>query len=293
MQSHLVVLADGEKIDAPTQPPNLAEFLASLSGAWRAGEIRPTHRMESKPRYLRQIQSVVRHASGTARRVEPARPPSVATSITTKPKVVEAKPTIPQLDPEIERQCDIRRQAFAMRHIRRQHAFTLIWPLVCRRLEERPNMNATELFDELRAQYPGRWHRGQLMTFRNRVRLWREDARARGVEIGRLRYRQSSKPRTRRRPDPLEANWAEMLQSLEADPDQTSHELLAAFMIRYPSRYDVGHLRTVQRRMKIWRHDAVQRLIIEMGGLTEDVSCNSEGYRESNEPREANGKKIT
>ena len=154
-------------------------------------------------------------------------------------------------------------------------------------------MNATELFDELRAQYPGRWHRGQLMTFRNRVRLWREDARARGVEIGRLRYRQSSKPRTRRRPDPLEANWAEMLQSLEADPDQTSQELLAAFMIRYPGRYDVGHLRTVQRRMKIWRHDAVQRLIIEMGGLTEDVSCNSEGYRESNEPREANGKKIT
>jgi hypothetical protein len=64
-------------------------------------------------------------------------------------------------------------------------------------------------------------------------------------------------------------------------------------MIRYPGRYDVGHLRTVQRRMKIWRHDAVQRLIIEMGGLTEDVSCNSEGYRESNEPREANGKKIT
>ena len=35
MQSHLVVLADGEKIDAPTQPPNLAEFLASL---WAPGE---------------------------------------------------------------------------------------------------------------------------------------------------------------------------------------------------------------------------------------------------------------
>jgi hypothetical protein len=119
-------------------------------------------------------------------------------------------------------------------------------------------MNATELFDELRAQYPGRWHRGQLMAFRSRVRLWREDARARGVEIGRLRYRQSSIPRTRRRPDPLEANWAEMLQALEADPDQTSQELLAAFMIQYPDRYAVGHLRTVQRRMKIWRHDAVE-----------------------------------
>jgi transposase InsO family protein len=155
MQSHLVVLADGEKIDAPTQPPNLTEFLASLSGAWRAGEIRPTHRMESKPRYLRQIRSVVRHDSGTARRVDPPPPPSVA-SITAKPKITETKPTTPQLDPEIERQCDLRRQAFARRHIRRQHAFTLIWPLVCRRLEEMPNMNATELFEELRAQYPGR-----------------------------------------------------------------------------------------------------------------------------------------
>lgn len=292
MQSHLVVLADGEKIDAPIQPPNLAEFLASLSGAWRAGEIRPTHRIESKPRYLRQIQSVVRHDSRTARRVDPPRPTSIV-SVTAKSKVTETKPTAPQLDPEIERQCEIRRQVFARRHIRRQHAFTLIWPLVCRRLEERPNMNANELFDELRAQYPGRWHRGQLMTFRNRVRLWREDARARGVEIGRLRYRQSSKPRTRRRPDPLESNWAEMLQSLEADPDQTSHELLAGFMIRYPGRYDLGHLRTVQRRMKIWRHDAVQRLIIEMGGLTEDVSWYPGSSHESNEPREANGKKIT
>ena len=83
-----------------------------------------------------------------------------------------------------------------------------------------------------------------------------------------------------------------MLQSLEADFDQTSHELLAAFMIRYPGRYDLGHLRTVQRRMKIWRHNAVQRLIIEMGGLTEDVSWYSESSQESNEPREANGKKI-
>jgi hypothetical protein len=274
MQSHLVVLADGEKIDAPSPEPNLAAFLASLSGAWRAGEIRPTHRIESKPRYLRQIQSVVRRDTGTARQVDPPRPPCVA-PITAKPEVTETKPPMPQLNPEIEKQCDIQRQAFARRHIQRQHAFTLIWPLVCRRLEGRPNMNATELFDELRAQYPGRWHRGQLMGFRNRVRLWREDARARGIEIGSLQYRQSPIPRTRRRPDPLEANWPEMLQCLETDPDQTSRELLAAFQIRYPDRYHAAHLRTLQRRLKIWRHEAVQRLICEMGGLTEDVSCES------------------
>jgi hypothetical protein len=123
----------------------------------------------------------------------------LTTPITAKPEVTETKPPMPQLNPEFEKQGDIQRQAFARRHIQRQHAFTLIWPLVCRRLEGRPNMNATELFDELRAQYPGRWHRGQLMAFRNRVRLWREDACARGIEIGPLHYRQSSKPRTRRR----------------------------------------------------------------------------------------------
>jgi hypothetical protein len=118
MQSHLVVLADGEKIDAPTQEPNLVAFLASLSSAWRAGEIRPTHRLESKPRYLRQIQSVVRRDTSTERQTDRPRLPCVA-PITAKPKVIETNPPIPQLNPEIEKQCGIRRQAFARRHIQR------------------------------------------------------------------------------------------------------------------------------------------------------------------------------
>jgi hypothetical protein len=84
-----------------------------------------------------------------------------------------------------------------------------------------------------------------------------------------------------------------MLQCLEADPDQTSRELLAAFQIRYPGRYHAAHLRTLQRRLKIWRYEAVQRLICEMGGPTEDVSCGSDGYPESKKLLEANGKKIT
>lgn len=154
-------------------------------------------------------------------------------------------------------------------------------------------MDATELFDELRAQYPGRWHRGQLATLRNHVRIWREDARSRGIEIGPLKHRQSTKRRTRRRPDPLEANWTEMLQCLDADPDQTSRELLTAFQNRYPDRYGTEHLRTVQRRMKIWRRESVQRLICEMDGLSEDVSYSSNGHPESKELLEANGKKIT
>lgn len=273
MQSYLVVLADGGKRDAPNPPEqSLSAFLASLSSAWREGEIRPTHRLESTPRYLRRIQNVVLRDTTTARQADPPRTPK-AVPVPERPVVTENRPAAPQLDPEIERQCDLQRQEFARRFIRRQHAFTLIWPLVCRRLEGRPNMNAAELFDELRAQYPGRWHRGQLATFRNHVRRWREDARERGIEIGSLRYRQSPKPRTRRRPDPLEVNWVEMLQCLETDPDQTARELLTAFQTRYPHRYHVGHLRTLQRRLKTWRRQAVQRLICDMDGLTEALGC--------------------
>lgn len=275
MQSYMVVLADGGKRDAPNPPEqSLSAFLASLSSAWREGEIRPTHRLESPPRYLRRIQSVVLRDTTTARQVDPPRTPKTV-PVPERPVVTEHRPAAPLLDPEIERRCDLQRQEFARRHIQRQHAFTLIWPLVCRRLEGRPNMNATELFDELRAQYPGRWHRGQLATLRNHVRRWREDARERGIEIGSLRYRQSPKPRTRRRPDPLEANWAEMLQCLETDPDQTARELLTAFQARYPHRYNIGHLRTLQRRLKTWRRHAVQRLICDMDGLTEDLGCKS------------------
>jgi hypothetical protein len=76
IQSHLVALYDGGKLDAPSPPePNLPPLLASLSGARRAGEIRLTHCTESKPRYLRRIQSVVRRDATTAQRAAPPQPP--------------------------------------------------------------------------------------------------------------------------------------------------------------------------------------------------------------------------
>jgi hypothetical protein len=46
VQAHLAALADGEMPPAMTaEPPNLAAFVASLSSAWHAGEIRPTFSM--------------------------------------------------------------------------------------------------------------------------------------------------------------------------------------------------------------------------------------------------------
>ena len=46
--------------------------------------------------------------------------------------------------------------------------------------------------------------------------------------IGKRTHR-NTKSRARRRPDPFQAHWAEMLQRLDADPDQTALELLIDF----------------------------------------------------------------
>ncbi|WP_192900599.1 MULTISPECIES: hypothetical protein [Mesorhizobium] len=59
VQAYLAALGDGETPPQTTsEPPNLAAFVASLSSAWHAGEIRPTFSIEAKPRYLRSLQKV-------------------------------------------------------------------------------------------------------------------------------------------------------------------------------------------------------------------------------------------
>jgi hypothetical protein len=59
VQAYLAALADGEVLPTATsEPPNLAEFIASLTSAWRGGEIRPTFSMDANPRYLRGLQKI-------------------------------------------------------------------------------------------------------------------------------------------------------------------------------------------------------------------------------------------
>src|ERR1700730_18176768 len=50
VQHHIVRIADGEASHASLpQRDDLSRFLASLSTAWRVGEVRPTHRSLAKP----------------------------------------------------------------------------------------------------------------------------------------------------------------------------------------------------------------------------------------------------
>ena len=149
MQAHLTVLADGEVPPSITaEPPDLAAFVAGLSSAWRAGEVRPTFCVAAKPRYLRGLQSVRREdVSATPARAatQPHSPPA-------QPSVPVAKlPERPQL-------------IYAGSGKGRFHALTMVWPLVCRRLEGFPNINSSQLFEELCAQFPGRFNPYQRKT---------------------------------------------------------------------------------------------------------------------------------
>lgn len=273
MQSHLVVLADGgQPYEPSTKEVDLANFLAGLSSAWRAGEIRPTHSRESgPPHYLRRIQIVA--------------PPPVLVGNGSRPVVPVVLdppvPAAPKEEPSYPVHLDVATADPSppvvpkARRIKRPHAFRSIWPDLARRLEVRPNLNGSELFDQLRTEFPGRYALGQRNALLRLLKLWRTGAAARGIVIGPLKYRRSSLPRTyRTRLDPFKSDWSEMCVHLDADPDQTGRELFAEFQSRYPDRYRPGQIRTLQRRLETWRKQAARRLVfgVEDRSLSIDSS---------------------
>jgi integrase-like protein len=272
VQAYLTSLADGETPPPMTsEPPNLAAFVASLSSAWHAGEVRPTFSIEAKPRYLRSLQKVAASTLIASPAVAPQRTPP-----TTAKSASAARLEKPQL-------------IYAERGHGRVQALRMVWPIVSRRLEGQPNINAMQLFEELCIQFPRRFTCKQYKSLLRRVNRWREDARARGVVIGTKTYRRTSDKPRGRRADTFKEHWEEMAQCLEESPDQTALELLIEFQVRYPGRYSLRQLSTLQKRVRAWRQQAVQRLICEVGNLTQHVSSIGAG----NTINEACGNKIT
>jgi hypothetical protein len=68
-------------------------------------------------------------------------------------------------------------------------------------------------------------------------------------------------PRGRRRPDPLVAVTAHLQDWFKAEPWRTGRELLERLQEAYPDQYSERHLRTLQRRLKIWRRDAAWAMV--------------------------------
>jgi hypothetical protein len=257
VQAHLTALADGQIPPSSTpEPPDLAAFVAGLCSAWRAGEVRPTFSVAAKPRYLRSLQGVPRADVAPARTPahtmdpRPQAPPLVAVKVPERPQLIYA---------------GAGKGSF--------RALKAAWPIACRRLEGCPNINSSQLFEELCAQFPGRFNPYQLKTLTKRVKVWRQDARARGVVIDHIKWRNLSHKARGLRPDPFKAHWSEMLQCLEERPDQTALELLLDFRARYPERYTLRQLSTMQRRLRVWRRETVKRLICDGKELTQDVAA--------------------
>jgi hypothetical protein len=71
-----------------------------------------------------------------------------------------------------------------------------------------------------------------------------------------------SSPRTwRTRKDPFEAVWPEILLWLQPDPDSTAKSLMERLQRVYPDRFPDGQLRTLQRRVREWRHVMARSLV--------------------------------
>lgn len=73
-------------------------------------------------------------------------------------------------------------------------------------------------------------------------------------------------PRGRSRPDPLVKVTNHLRAWFEEDPSQTGRELLGRLQEAHPDAYCDGLIRTVQRRVKIWRGDMARALVYGADG---------------------------
>lgn len=75
------------------------------------------------------------------------------------------------------------------------------------------------------------------------------------------KYRRSGKPRAprtwRTRVDPFAEVWSEVTEWLAVAPERTAKDMFAEVQQRYPGTYTDGQLRTLQRRVKEWRQQAL------------------------------------
>ena len=80
--------------------------------------------------------------------------------------------------------------------------------------------------------------------------------------------------RDRRRPDPFAQVTGQLRSWFEAEPWRTGRELLERLQTEYPDAYADHLLRTLQRRLKIWRGEMAHTLVF---GFSHDVGA---GLRE-------------
>ncbi|MCD4674695.1 MAG: hypothetical protein K8S18_01705 [Desulfobacula sp.] len=98
------------------------------------------------------------------------------------------------------------------------------------------------------------------LSHESSVKVNNEDLIKSGIKK-RRQYRKTKKPRVkhwwRTRKDPFENIWSEVCKWLENNPERTATSILLDLQKKYPGEYTKGQLRTLQRRVKIWRKNAI------------------------------------
>lgn len=86
------------------------------------------------------------------------------------------------------------------------------------------------------------------------------------------KYRVSTTERYwRTRKDPFEDVWPEILYWLSETPDATAKSLFEQLMVKYPGKFQSGQLRTLQRRVKEWRHVMAHELVFACNEPEDDL----------------------
>jgi hypothetical protein len=79
--------------------------------------------------------------------------------------------------------------------------------------------------------------------------------------------------RTRRRPDPFATTSGQLQERFEAEPWRTGRELLERLQAETSGVYPDGQLRTLQRRLKLWRQEMAEKLVFgPLSGVDEAQS---------------------
>ena len=138
-----------------------------------------------------------------------------------------------------------------------------------------------ELADKILAAEPAAPDAAAIDQFLAGLRTaWRE---------GDVRSTSQPKPkakRGRRRPDPLVAVTTELRTRFEAEPWRTARQLLEKLQENRPGAYPEKLLRTLQRRVKVWRRERANDLVFGAGsraGLNTGAASLPDGDSESME----------
>ena len=85
-----------------------------------------------------------------------------------------------------------------------------------------------------------------------------------------------ARKRDRRRPDPFAAVTLDLRSWFEAEPAQTGRELLERLQAAHPGVYPEARLRTLQRRLKIWRAEIAHTMVFGETGSIDLIPASAE-----------------